>query len=93
MKQLEQEFNGKGQVKGFRFTLIKKSDYGYIYKIDTGDAIHYEVFGHKENTRFDCVSYPSNKAFGLWAWTTSNLDRAFDLLEEIDIRKEVLNNE
>ena len=47
MKQLQQNFTGKGQVKGFTFTQIKKNEHAYIYEVNTGNSIHYEVFKHK----------------------------------------------
>ena len=89
MKQLQEKFKGKGQVRGFEFTQIEKSSYGYIYEVNTGDSVHYEVFKHNENTRFDTVSYPSNKAFGLWAWSYSNLDKAKDKFDDLEV---VFNN-
>ena len=85
MKQLKENFTGKGQVKGFTFTQIKKNEHAYIYEVNTGNSIHYEVFKHKENTQFNCVSYPSNKAFGIWAWTCGNLEKANQFFEEISI--------
>ena len=33
MKELEIEFVGRGQVKGFLLTQVKKTEYGYIYKV------------------------------------------------------------
>ena len=83
MKELKKEFQGKGQVKGFLFTQIKKNDAGYIYKVETGTSTHFETFKHKENTQFDCISYPSNKAFGNWAWTQSTLERAESKLDDL----------
>ena len=91
MKQLQTEFKGRGQVKGFTFTQIKKSEHGYIYRVNTDDNFHYEVFYRKENKLYECVSYPSNKAFGLWAWTCGSLEKAEDILNGIDLRKEVSN--
>lgn len=85
MKQLELNFVGRGQVKGFIFTQIKKSDYGYIYSVKVDDNIHYEVFKHKENNQFNLVSYPSDKAFGLWAWTYKNLEDAVYKLNELEV--------
>lgn len=83
MKQLEIEFIGRGQVKGFIFTQIKKSEFAYIYEVNTGSNIHYEVFKRKENSHFNCVSYPSNKAFGLWAYTYPTLEKALIRFEEM----------
>jgi len=91
MKQLQETFKGRGQVKGFTFTQIKKSEYGYIYEVNTKDNIHYEVFYHKENTLYECVSYPSNKAFGVWAWTCRTKEIAEGILNDIILRKEVSN--
>ena len=85
MKQLENEFIGRGQVKGFIFTQIKKSEFAYIYKVDIGDCLHYEVFKHKENKYYNCVSYPSDKSFGLWAWTYKDLDSAFSKFESLEV--------
>ena len=65
MKPLEITFIGKGEVKGFIFTQIKKSEKAYIYKVETEVSKHYEVFKHKENTQFNCISYPSSKGFGV----------------------------
>lgn len=75
MKELKECFVGKGQVRGFLFTQIKKSNYGFIYKVETEGKTHYEVFKRKENNKYDCVSYPSNKSFGIWAWTYVSLKR------------------
>ena len=86
MRQLKKEFDGRGQVKGFRFTQIKKESYGYIYEVGNNGSKHYEVFKHIENTQFDCVSYPTNKAFGIWAWTYFNLD---DAIQKLDTFKDL----
>jgi hypothetical protein len=83
MKELKTEFQGKGQVRGFLFTQLKKNEAGYIYQVNTGAGIHYEVFKHKKNTQYDCISYPSNKAFGIWAWTHNTLERAEAKLSEL----------
>lgn len=95
MKQLREEFIGRGQVKGFKFTQIKKTKHAYLYRVDTGTSKHYEIFERRENTQFNCISYPSNKAFGIWAKTTNNYNRALDILEVTDtkvtLRKETIN--
>lgn len=91
MKQLQKEFIGRGQVKGFRFTQLKKSNYSYIYKINTGSSEHFEVFLHIENRQFNCISYPQSNSFGIWAWTFATYELAINKMEEIDLRKEVSN--
>jgi hypothetical protein len=76
MKQLEEQFIGKGEVKGFVFTQVKKSDKAYIYEVSDEGKIHYEVFKHAENPRFGTISYPGAKSFGLVAWTVRDLPAA-----------------
>lgn len=86
MKELEENFIGRGEVKGFIFTQIKKSDYAYVYKVDNGYSVTYEVFFRKENTQFNCISYPSSKAFGIWAWSCT--EHAYlDKFEELNERR------
>ena len=81
MKELKEYFSGRGQVKGYVFNQIRKTDWGFIYEVKGSDISHYEVFKRKENTMYDCVSYPTDKAFGLWAWTCDSVDRASEILE------------
>lgn len=88
MKELEEKFIGKGQVRGFVFTQIKKSEHAYIYKVETEVSEHYETFFRKENTQFNCISYPSDKAFGTWAWT-GTYQMALDKFEELNLKKEM----
>ena len=91
MKELEKEFIGKGQVKGFLFTQIKNNGRAYIYKVEDSGNLRYEVFKHKLNIRFECVSYPSNKAFGIWAFTTPCILKANNILDSFEKFEEVNN--
>ena len=84
MKELQLKFIGRGQVKGFIFTQLNKSEKAYIYKVDTGSSTHYEVFKRKVNKQFNCISYPSDKAFGYWAWSCSTLRRAEQVFEQLN---------
>jgi hypothetical protein len=88
MRELQVSFTGRGQVRGFEFTQLKKTKYAYMYKLEYLNRVWYEVFKHKENTQFNVVSYPSNKAFGIWAWTTSDKNKALDVFDEIDLKGE-----
>ena len=88
MKELQVSFTGRGQVRGFEFTQLKKTKYAYIYQLEHLNRVWYEVFKRKENTQFNVVSYPSNKAFGIWAWTTSDKNKAFDRFDEINLKAE-----
>jgi hypothetical protein len=85
MKELEVRFIGRGQVKGFIFTQIKKNRVGYIYKVDLGSSYHFEVFKRKENIKYNCVSYPSDKSFGIWAWTYKSLEQACNKLKDLEV--------
>jgi hypothetical protein len=83
MKELKEYFTGRGQVKGYIFNQIKRTDYAYLYEVLQDGRIHYEVFKRKENTLYDCVSYPTDKAFGVWAFTCMTRDSAFRKLIEL----------
>lgn len=66
IKELEEVFEGRGEVRGFTFTQLDRSDYAYLYEQKEKESGHitYEVFRRKVNTQFGCVSYPSSKGFG-----------------------------
>ena len=87
MRELKKEFDGRGQVKGFRFTQIEQNHKAFIYQVDNNGTKHYEVFKRVENTRYNCVSYPTYKAFGIWAWSYFDFNNAiakFQELTEVD---------
>ena len=70
IKQLPDRFPGKGEVKGYEFALMCKTVRGFCYKVSLcGIITHYEVFHLKINNRWACISYPTSKGFGIWAWT------------------------
>lgn len=83
LKELETTFLGVGQVRGFKFTQISMTKYGFLYEVNTGDRIYYEVFKKRINPRFSCVSYPTIRAFGIWAWTTPNKIRAYTIFKDL----------
>lgn len=91
MKELEKEFIGRGEVRQFKFnqlmsktndTLVDgqfKAQGMYLYQVTTPlGKVHFEVFYRKYNKMFDCISYPSAKAFGIWAKTTNSYATALD---------------
>ena len=82
MRELKIEFNGIGQVKGYYFVQLINDEKGYLYEVRSGNTVHYEIFRRVENTRFGIISYPSNKAFGIWAWTCPSLKRAEVIFEQ-----------
>jgi hypothetical protein len=79
IKELETSFIGRGQVKGFKFNQVAANDKAFIYRVDIESTNHYEVFERKVNSQYNNVSYPSDKAFGIWAFTTPSLDRATEI--------------
>ena len=87
MKELQQQFQGRGEVKGYTFTQVSKTDLGYIYQKELDGKISYEVFKHKENKRFDCVSYPTSNSFGVWAWDCKTLEKAMERLNNFIPKK------
>ena len=82
MKELQKEFIGKGEVSGFKFTQLEATNKAFLYKVQAGGLIYYEVFKRRENTRYGCVSYPTSKAFGVWAQTTSDYEKALDYFNQ-----------
>lgn len=74
MKPLPIQFKGRGEMKGYIFTQLEATDLAYFYMVEDGIRVHYEVFNKRINHRFDTVSYPTSKAFGIWAWCYSNSD-------------------
>ena len=91
MKKLEKEFIGRGEVRGFKFSQLKKNDHAFIYIVDDGSNKRFEVFERRINNKFNCESYPKSKSFGLWAWSYMSLHFALDKFDEITIRKESKN--
>lgn len=49
MRELLIEFIGKGEVKGFHFRQLDKTEKGYLYEVVTESGTHYEVFERRVN--------------------------------------------
>lgn len=84
MRELQKQFTGIGEVRGNLFAQIQQSNKAYIYKVDTGCSIYYEVFKKKAKTNSVHHCYPTSKAFGLWAWTYQSLDKAINKFNELN---------
>lgn len=90
LKELEEVFNGRGEVKGFVFRQLKRSEHAYIYEQKELESGHitYEVFRRKVNLQYNCVSYPSSKGFGDYIYQgkcfrdISKAEDYFDYLNE-----------
>ena len=84
MKELEKLIIGKGEKRGWKLHQVAKEAHGYIYECTHPEILpHYEVFTRKENTQFNCISYPSAKSFGIWAWTFPTFEQAFEKLQSL----------
>lgn len=93
VKPLRDTFDGIGQVRGYKFTQISKTNSAYVYEVNSGDMIYYEVFRKRINHQYGCISYPTNKAFGIWAFTTPNIERAFELLNDLSNNDSIIEAE
>lgn len=63
--------------RGFVYTQLFADTSGYVYRQDlNGVTVGFEAFLRKENTQFDCVSFPGDNAFGVWAWSCKTFDLA-----------------
>ena len=90
MKLLENEFIGKGEVKGFKFKQVHKSNTAYIYEVNSGCSIYYEVFRRVVNKKYEKEVYPLAKHFSIWAWTVMNYEdakRKFNQLNNVNNEK------
>jgi hypothetical protein len=85
MKELQKEFEGRGEVKDFHFSQKEASNKAYVYEVSGNEnSKHYEVFKRKENTYYDCVSYPTSKAFGIYAWCYKSKEKAISKYNELN---------
>lgn len=93
MRELPTEFEGIGEVKGWNFTQLKKTELGYLYKRESEGLVYYEVFRRKENhiaetmgTGEAIISYPNANSFGIWAWCLKEheYDRAIAMLDNME---------
>jgi len=94
-KELKQEFDGAGEVRGYSFKQILKSPKAYLYEvtIPETDQKHYEIFKRtisklydfctKEKIEEKTVLYPKSKSFGVWAWTSKDFLKAVDIYESL----------
>ena len=82
MKELAKQF----KKRGFDYTQVEANQYGYIYSFWDGHITRYEAFERKENTQFDCISFPGDEAFGTWAYACPTLETAQHKLKQIEKR-------
>ena len=98
-KLLEKEFEGLGEMRGFKFTQISMSDKAYLYRLDAGDGyVSYEVIMRKsspictdwENRIYSETEskemYPKTHRFGIDGFALRSLDKAEKKFKEISNR-------
>jgi hypothetical protein len=84
IKELSDEFVGIGEVSGYVFRKERSDGYAYLYSVHGGsNRVYYEIFERRVNDRFGVVSYPKSKAFGKWALTTYDWDKANEYFDEM----------
>ena len=91
MKLLDLEFPGKGEVRGFEFKQVQKSNTAYVYEVNSGTTIYYEVFRRVVNTKRQKEVYPLAKHFSIWAWTQMNYESAKRKFNQLNTVNDVLN--
>ncbi len=84
MKELQTEFIGIGEVRGFMFRQLLAGKQAYLYSVTNDNTTWYEVFERLENRRFNTVSYPSSPAFGTWAYCISDIEKAKAKFERLE---------
>lgn len=83
IKPLDKFFIGRGEVRGFKFLQVYMTENAFLYEINNAGQLHYEVFKYKVNKRYGCISYPTAKAFGIWAWTYMTFEYAIGRLNQL----------
>ena len=96
VEELPKEFIGVGEVLGFKFTQLKKSDTYYLYEVDIEGSKHYEViermvvqkcinFETKTYSDEDFKeTYPKANSFGVNAYTLPTLKLANSKFKELN---------
>jgi hypothetical protein len=93
-KKIENEFIGKGEVKGFAFSKAFEKENGYVFKVESNNSIWYEAFLKKEvpicidfekriysDTETKEV-YPKATDFGNWAWSVKKLEYGINKIKQ-----------
>lgn len=97
--KLEKEFvkkNYEGHRNPVRFIQLEETENAYLYKREIGSYVDYEVFvktvvkckkevdGKFISTGVEKEKYPRATAFGKWAWSYKNKDKAYMKLKELN---------
>lgn len=70
------------------FEKHKESDKAFIYKRTDENVVYWEVFLRKEEEQFGrkYTPYPSDRAFGHWAWCYNNYEKALRHFNHLNTR-------
>lgn len=93
LKQLAEEFDGRGEVRGFHFKQIQKNDSAYLYEVTLPEhtkVTHYEIFKKVIHIRFMQIAYPKSGSFGISAFTRKTYQEAIDKFN--DLTNKAANN-
>ena len=86
IEKLPQNFEGRGDTKGYTFEKKHETEKGYVFKVIGDHTPHYEAFLKKTTAaRLDFQNraysetdfkevYPKTKDFGVWAWTSRDFN-------------------
>ncbi len=92
--ELANNFIGTGEVADFSFRMVANFERSYIYLVEHEGGSHYEAFLKKTTPL--CIDfekriysttdfkekYPKAKDFGIWAWTSKDLQYLKNKLNE-----------
>ena len=90
MKQLQTQI----RKNGYTYDQFKRGESAFLYsqRGESGTPIAFEVFKRKEHKPYTIggvdieggESFPSDEAFGKWAWTYPRIDQALAKFEELE---------
>lgn len=96
MIELQNSFNGRGEVSDYSFKKVVSDNTAYVYEIsDENNNLHYETFKRKESKKhvshiagidvtFEAkVNYPTSNDFGVTAWCFKSLESAMRKFKQI----------
>ena len=87
MRPLKYQFAVIREDREIIYTQLRQSGQAFMYQVNSGERIYYEVFKRKVNEGRKCIMYPNSKSYGDWAWVYLTYDAAiseFNLLHTYD---------
>lgn len=104
MIELKKEFDGVGQMSGYKFTQLQKSENAFLYSLVEPEhkTIHFEVFKRVVSPEADVEIggriihyterevYPNINQFGVTAWCFTNIDKAKEKFTELSNQNQTI---